>query len=30
MDKTQGLGILGDDINIVAEHLDSLLEGKKI
>jgi transposase len=30
MEKTQELGILRDDLNIVAEHLDALLEGKKI
>lgn len=30
MEKTQELGILGEDINIIAEHLDSLLDGKKI
>jgi len=30
MEKTQELGILGEDINIIAERLDSLLDGKKI
>ncbi|TFG23159.1 MAG: IS110 family transposase [Promethearchaeota archaeon] len=30
MENTQDLGILGEDLSIVAEHLDSLLEGKKI
>ena len=30
MEKVQDLGMLGDDITIVAAHLDSLLEGKKI
>ncbi len=30
MKNSQELGILEDDINVVAKHLDSLLEGKKI